>query len=52
MSHSKDIVRDDDVDFDADVELEAIAADSDEQESIQEEEILSAPIQRTLDLTQ
>ncbi|ATG75115.1 RNA polymerase sigma factor RpoS [Zobellella denitrificans] len=52
MSHSKDIVRDDDVDFDADVELEAIAADSDEQESIQEEEILSAPSQRTLDVTQ
>ncbi|WP_445401112.1 RNA polymerase sigma factor RpoS [Zobellella sp. An-6] len=52
MSHSKDIVHDDDVDFDADVELEAIAADSDEQESIQEEEILSAPSQRTLDVTQ
>ncbi|MBL1376667.1 RNA polymerase sigma factor RpoS [Zobellella iuensis] len=51
MSHSKEVVHDEDVDFDADVELEAIAA-SDDQESIQEEEILNVPSQRTLDVTQ
>ncbi|PSJ46572.1 RNA polymerase sigma factor RpoS [Zobellella endophytica] len=54
MSHSKEMLHDEDVDFDADVELETIgtAQSDEEQESIQEEEILSAPSQRTLDVTQ
>ncbi|WP_375057252.1 RNA polymerase sigma factor RpoS [Zobellella sp. DQSA1] len=53
MNHSKEAIHNEDVDFDADadVELEVIAA-SDDQESIQEEEILNVPSQRTLDVTQ
>ncbi|GAA3541057.1 RNA polymerase sigma factor RpoS [Zobellella aerophila] len=54
MSHDKKSIHNDEVDYDADVEQDANddEAITDEQEEVLEEEILSAPSQRSLDVTQ
>lgn len=54
MGHDKKIIDNDDADYDADVEQDAVEdeAITDEQETVLEDEILSAPSQRSLDVTQ